>query len=630
MNIENTQCGCYNKAIKRQGVRPNKYEFGGEKMAEKRFDFKAAVCGDATGVIKEDSTLEALAGGSVTSEEVVTPEGNKYLKTTVANGVVKSETGNFNGVILRGGEWLIKDTQIDVKGAIGNDFMGLGAGIFIEGDADVVVDNVKVHCGDPARTAVLAKQNSKLLVKNSSLSAMDGVLDPDYVGTVFPDKMKSTPWMLGINGNARGTNLMDKGVATYFNSDIKAEKWGVLSTDDNQGVNLYAINCNVALSGGMKPLETIFANAAAGKFDFYEDEIDHDFAKGEWQSTKKPSGYGTYSIGPTTVTLAGTTMVVPDFLAICANDESNLRITSSVAPSISKAHRYLEIANEVKEKRSAMFSGRFGVMYHSGSGTGVTAIEKGTVLYTAMAAFLVKGCGAIINVDESSIYTGNGIILQVMDNDDAGINTENLETTTDYVEAHVVGKAAETSTDAASVVKAGGVFATFSNTTLNGDIYNASGWEKAKEADALGGMGDYENEVGGGSSKATDLNLILDNVAYTGIVSTTEAYHQKQVITHVDYDLLGVVANTVCVPENAGIVVNLRNNTTWNVTGTGYVTSLTVDETSSVGEAKVYVDGALTEVKANETYIGVVKIVGSATKKQEVYVNPAKIATGLN
>jgi len=601
-------------------------------MADKRFDFKAAVCGDATGVIKEDSTLEALVGGSITSEEVVTPDGNKHLKTTVANGVVKSETGNFSGVIARGGEWLIKDTKIDVKGAIGNDFMGLGAGIFIEGDADVVVDNVEVHCADPARTAMLAKQDSKLLAKNSSFSAMDGDLGADYVGTVFPDKMKSTPWMLGINGNARGTNIMDRSVATYFNSDIKSEKWGVLSTDDNQGLNLWAINSNVALSGGMKPLETIFANAAAGIFDFYEEEIDHDFLEGEWQSTKNPSGYGAYSIGPTTVTLAGTTMVVPDYLAICANDESNFRVTSSAAPSISKAHRYLDIANEVKEKRSAMFSRRFGIMYHSGSGIGVTAIERGTVMYTGLSAFLVKGCGAIINVDDSNIYSGNGIILQIMDNDDAGINTESefLETTADYIEAHVEGRATETSTNAASVVQVGGVFAVFSNTTLNGDVYNASGWEKAKEADILGGMGDYTNEVGGGSSKATDLNLILDNVTYTGNVSTAEAYHEKPVIGHIDYDLIGVVNNTVCVPENAGIVVNLKNNTTWNVTGTGYVTSLTIDETSTMGNAKVYVNGVETKVEAGKTYTGVVKIVGNAPKGKDKYVNPAKIATGMD
>lgn len=601
-------------------------------MADKRFDFKAAVCGDATGVIKEDSTLEALVGGSITSEEVVTPDGNKHLKTTVANGVVKSETGNFSGVIARGGEWLIKDTKIDVKGAIGNDFMGLGAGIFIEGDADVVVDNVEVHCADPARTAMLVKQDSKLLAKNSSFSAMDGDLGADYVGTVFPDKMKSTPWMLGINGNARGTNIMDRSVATYFNSDIKSEKWGVLSTDDNQGLNLWAINSNVALSGGMKPLETIFANAAAGIFDFYEEEIDHDFLEGEWQSTKNPSGYGAYSIGPTTVTLAGTTMVVPDYLAICANDESNFRVTSSAAPSISKAHRYLDIANEVKEKRSAMFSRRFGIMYHSGSGIGVTAIERGTVMYTGLSAFLVKGCGAIINVDDSNIYSGNGIILQIMDNDDAGINTESefLETTADYIEAHVEGRATETSTNAASVVQVGGVFAVFSNTTLNGDVYNASGWEKAKEADILGGMGDYTNEVGGGSSKATDLNLILDNVTYTGNVSTAEAYHEKPVIGHIDYDLIGVVNNTVCVPENAGIVVNLKNNTTWNVTGTGYVTSLTIDETSTMGNAKVYVNGVETKVEAGKTYTGVVKIVGNAPKGKDKYVNPAKIATGMD
>ena len=605
-------------------------------MEDKKIEIKAAICGNENGIDGNASAQDLLKDAVIDTETVILPPGPmspeevRFEKVTVTGGEVDCREGNVNGFACHGGEWVIKDTKINVGGEIGNDFIGLGAGILIEGDTAATIEGVEIHCDGAARTPIVAREKARIFVKDAVLTTEDGDLAPDYVGTVFPEKMKSSPWMLGVNGNARATNLMGQGVATYYNSDIKAEKWGVLSTDDNTGVRLWAINSNAMISGGAKPIEEIYANAAAGKFDFYEDEIDHVFPEGEWQDTTKPSGYGTYSIGDTTVTIAGSTMVVPDYIAIVANGPASLNLTSSEPSSIADANQYLAIAGDLEPKKSVLFSNRFGVMYHSGAGFGVTNVNKGTVMYTGKAVFEVKGCGTIINVDNAHLYSGEGIILQLMDNDDAGINVETLETTTDYVEQHVKATATETDSHAATTVGEGSVYATFSNMTLNGDIYNASGWELAKEADSLSGEGNYENEVGGGASAAADLSLVLDNVQYTGLVSTTEAYHNQEVIGHKDYDQIGVVKNTVCIPENAGIIVKLRNNTVWNVTGTGYVTSLTIDDSSSIGDAKVYVNGTETVVEAGKTYTGVIRIEGTAKAAIPEYVDPAKIASGCD
>lgn len=603
-------------------------------MQEKKTEFKAAIIGGADGIHAEESMTEILNGADIAEETIVLPQGPanpeeiSFKKTIITGGEVEAREGNINGFICKGGEWVIKDTKVNVGGAIGNDFIGLGAGILIEGDTAATIDNVEIHCNGAARTPIVALQKARIIVKNSVVSATDGDLEPDYVGTVFPEKMKSSPWMLGVNGNARGTNLMGQGVATYYNSDIQAEKWGVLSTDDNTGVRLWAINCDVKISGGIRDMKEIYANAAAGKFDFYHDEIDHVFAEGEWQDDRKPSGYGTYTIGDTTVTIAGSVMVVPDYLAIAANGPASLKLTSSEPVGIADANQYLSIANKVEPKRSVLFSNRFGVMYHSGAGFGVTTVDKGTVMYTGKAVFEVKGCGTIINVDNAYLYSGEGIILQVMDNDDAGINVETMETTTEYVENHLKATASENKTNAACEAGEGSVYATFSNMELNGNIYNASGWEIERAADSLAGDGNYDNEVGGGASSAADLSLVLDNVQYNGVVSTTEAYHNQSVISHKDYDQLGVVNNTVCIPENAGIIVKLRNHTVWNVTGTGYVTSLTVDETSSMGDAKVFVNGEEIIVEAGKTYTGVIRIEGTAVPAAIKYPDPAKIPSG--
>ncbi len=570
-------------------------------MSEKGIVYRAAVFGGAEGVVPGESEPEKLAGASVVTEGKA---------TTVTGGTVECREGNLNAFILRDGAWTVRDTRIRLSGEIGNDLEGLGAGLLIEGEADTTLENVDIAMEGASRTTVLVRGNAHLLAKNSVFSTRDGALAADYVGTVFPAKMKSSPWMLGVNGNARGTNLMGHAQVTYFGSEIRAEKWGALSTDDNTGVFLWVVNSNVAVYGGARELSEVEKLAEAGSFDFYHEVLDHEFPAGEWQDDRSPSGYGTYSIGPTLVTIAGSTMLVPDYIAIVANGPSGLHLTSSESAAIAACWGYRAIEGALRPQISRLYSRRFGVMFHSCDGTGVTTVDRGTRLYTGKAAFLVKGCAGILNVDRAEIYTGDGTILQVMDNDDAGVDTQTLETVKDYVEKHVAGSATETSTNAPSAARETAFLATFSNMRLQGNIYNASGWEAAREADVLAGMDAYDNEVGGGASAATDLKLVLDSVDYTGTISTTEAFHQKSVIGHLDYALIGDVRNEIRLPENAGIMVRLQNHSTWNVRGTGYVTSLTVDETSSIGSARVFVNGVETAVEAGKTYTGVIRIEG--------------------
>lgn len=596
---------------------PGKIVYPQDQISNEKMQFRTAVYGDETGVVESASVKEAFVGGKCEGSEL-------------SGATVRAEDVNFNAVILNNGNWNVRDLNVKLQGEVGNDFKGLGAAVLAMGNTEATFDNLDIDCQGPAKTTVLVKNDSKVLIKNSRLRCADGDLPADYVGTVNPDKMKSAPWMLGVNGNARTTNIEDKASATYFNSSIEAMKWGVLSTDDNKGVVLTAINCTVQITGGVKPLDEIKANASQGKFDFYNDQIADrsPFSPGEWQSTNKPSGYGTYSIGGTLVTLAGCTVVAADYVAIAANGPASLTLTSSDSSSIASAYGYLDILHQLEARKTLAFSRRFGIMYHSGQGNGVTTIEKGSVLCTAKTAFQVKGCGTIINVDDANIYAGNGIILQVMDNDDAGIDVSNLETTTNYIENHIQPTATETSSNAPSNAGSGSVFATFANMTLNGDIFNASGWEAAKNANPLD-LADYENDVSGGASSVTNLSVVLDNVVYTGLISTSEARHNLPVITYKEYDQIGEVSNTVCIPENAGLIVSLKNSTIWNLTGTGYLTSLTVDESSRLGNAEVWVNGVKTSIEAGKTYVGVIKIIGTASKGKDHYVDLTKLVSGV-
>jgi hypothetical protein len=80
-------------------------------------------------------------------------------------------------------------------------------------------------------------------------------------------------------------------------------------------------------------------------------------------------------------------------------------------------------------------------------------------------------------------------------------------------------------------------------------------------------------------------------------------------ITAEDYRLLGDVSNTVGPVVNNGVIVTLEDGSTWQVTGTSYLSSLTIGADSKVEGADgtamaMTVDGVSTPVQAGQTYVG--------------------------
>jgi hypothetical protein len=167
--------------------------------------------------------------------------------------------------------------------------------------------------------------------------------------------MMAVPWMLGLVGNCRATNMIGNGTAYYNNTHIKAQGWGALSTDATTKVRLYATESLI---------ETV------------------------------ESGYGAYSIGDCLDSFSNCTFNVHDMALIMAGNGSGTFTDGTVVNSE-----------------------RFGVMMHSGSG-GILTIDKGSVFNTKSTAIQVKGSGTDIIVDNAELNAGNGIILQSMANDD--------------------------------------------------------------------------------------------------------------------------------------------------------------------------------------------------------------------
>jgi hypothetical protein len=258
-----------------------------------------------------------------------------------------------------------------------------------------------------------------------------------------------------------------------------------------------------------------------------------------------------------------------------------------------------------------VFSIRFGIMWHGG---GTVDISGGTVFNTKETTFLNKGQAIVIKVDGAKgarLNPRNGVILQVMDDDDPGPVFPAMTNTGIYDEP--TGPVMPQPGHDATIADDTDALATFANIKLTGDFYNGM------RGDIPGGFG---------PPSPRNMALTLVNADITGVISASTANH---VLPHIeypigwdevnrlryineghteDYKYLGVVTNTPGPAVNNGVIVSLDADSSWTLTGTCYLTGLTIEKGSLVaglGGAKVVmtVDGKETAM-APGSYSGAI------------------------
>lgn len=303
-----------------------------------------------TGVYVNDGAV--VANKSVSA--VV--QGGSVSNTAARDVSIRSLDEKFNGFIVEGNStYAIQRPDIRLIGNGGNDFVGFGAAIKSSGTAKVTVQGAKIYTKGAVRTAVFAGGESTMTVKDSHIEAHNGTLPSDYTFTVATGKMMEVPWMLGLTGNNRATNLVGSATANYLNSTIRSQAWGALSTDDTTKVRLNVINSKVQVV---------------------------------------ESGYGSYSIGDSINTFSATQFNVPDMALIMANGTASATFKNG----------------------SVVKSGRFGVMMHSNSGGKL--IIKDSRFSTQAAVIQAKSSSPNIVVDNSVLQPANGLLIQAVVNDD--------------------------------------------------------------------------------------------------------------------------------------------------------------------------------------------------------------------
>ncbi|MCX4759531.1 hypothetical protein OG562_00710 [Streptomyces sp. NBC_01275] len=505
------------------------------------FPFRQALYVDADGVDRDRSVLAAVTGGRLTDN--------------LARNVSITSTGEcFDGVFVQDGAYTLHRPVISLTGNGRCDFAGYGAAVVGDGSATtLVLDGARISTEGVVRTGVISNGGANVVVKNSRVRTRNGILPADYQATVETPYMESVPWMLGLDGNVRATNLIGRNSrATYLNSTVFSETWGALSVEGGSGLKLTAINSHVGNTGEY--------------------------------------GYGTYAIGDVTVRVLGSRFDVGSYATIIAGPAAVVHYGDSTREAVAALDAELELGLTKAElaalpvRNTVVNSGHFGYMFF---GTGTLTLDGGTVINSERATFLNKGQQTAITVDGSGgarLNPRDGVILQMIELDDPGpvpVNGKMMNVGV-YTEP-TTDPAKDASFDVAAVHTADGA-AAFTSIKLEGDFYN-------------------------GMRKGKNMVLTFEGSTVQGVISATRAKHRVPSIDASTFYELGIVANTVQPAVNNGAIVRLNSGSVWTVTGTSYLTSLTLAADAAVRAPRgktvtLTVDGTPTALTPGTAYAG--------------------------
>ncbi|MHB9864183.1 hypothetical protein [Streptomyces sp. YIM S03343] len=505
-----------------------------ESFAGATFHLRQGVYVGSAGVVRKNSVLSSVRGGRLTD--------------AYARNISMTSTGEaFNGFFVAdGASYTLEQPRFTFDGNGRCDFASYGAAVTGSGDGTrLVVNRADIDSRGVVRSGLIARDGANVIVKNSRIRAHEGVLPDDYEPGFGPNMM-TVPWMLGLSGNVRATNVLGENTtATYVNTRVSSEAWGVLSTDSVRNSRLNAINGSVEITGD--------------------------------------SGYGTYADGGSQQNVfLGTRFDVATFAAISTG--SSVAFADSTRKAVAALNTELDLGlsatelAEIEPRRSVVVSRGFGVMWHNGDG-GSVDIGGGTQFSTAETMFLDKAKQMSITVDGSQgarLNAGNGVLVQIMETDDPGSMTGTYTEPTGAADKDsAFDTTAEHSADAT---------ASFTDIELKGDFFNAMRTGK-------------------------NLVVTFDSTSVEGVISASKSKHAVSTITSAEWKQINHVTNTAQAAVNNGVIVKLGSGSVWTVTGTSYLTKLVVDADAEVrapsGKSLVLtVDGTATALAAGTTYSG--------------------------
>ena len=554
------------------------------------YEYDAALYITGEGIDEAKSSTDRIASGA--------------YDASGADGIVIEDTqSGDNGIIVVNADYAITNADIslltDADGSDTCDFSGRGSAIAVYGsEASVIIEDSTIHTSGVATMPVFADDGATVTIRNSTLQSDGGTLSADYMNTPDQALMVAPPWILGIMGTSRSTNMMgDNTTTNVIDSETSAGAWAVLSTDAGTDMALNVYNTTLTLNNADE--------SAAAPLQAEDGEISETLDNP--YTVNYGSGYGTYAIGNAVETFAGATINVGTYATIFTGGSATY-----TALEAGETYELTNAAGETtatytatEDKATDIHSDTFGFMAHQSSNA--IDIEKGTVVDSGYATFLVKSGSSnetlTATVDDATISNG-GVLIQVMDNDDTTnggmMDADDPENTNggsqNFKPYHA--EDAGFNTDAASAGSTAQTFA-FTNGTYTGNIYNASGSD-GLEGTALNVTFGIGAEYTGAIASTSAIHVTYDGSAAVKEnggyafddaeeAAAFAAQYQNTSFTIEEYWSIGQVANLV--NDNGANTVNviLTDDAVWNVTAASVISALTIE-----GDAQVIVPEGVT------------------------------------
>ena len=351
-------------------------------------------------------------------------------------------------------------------------------------------------------------------------------------------------WACGFLGTNRLCQLCDNGTVVYDNCDLISNGWGILSIDGTDKYNdMLVKNSRLTLSG------------------------------------PRSHGYGAFCIGGNHVRFEGCDVNVTGYPLILRGmmDKGRAEIVDS----------------KIRGRR-------FGLLAMGDTHSVLTL--AGSDFETDKSTMVFKGSATTVNITETAMRPGNGVILQLMDNDESGMTGQDFKIPVGEADKAIEGRDLTTAGE-------DDINMTLTACRLTGDFFNSTTNIQANKRSTQGGFGKFHDTLigtGQGHNEPTkdgkiadgpdapkpdedkpkmvmkdldtpkNLGLTLVDTTITGIISSA-TQHYREGLTLIDESNRREMSNITqkAAPTvNNGVIVSLDRTSRWTVTGTSYITAL--------------------------------------------------------
>eukprot|EP00727_Mastigamoeba_balamuthi_P011934 m51a1_g7363 hypothetical protein (647) ;mRNA; f:51345-53422 len=478
---------------------------------------------------------------------------------------IASRYSGFNPIVVNGGTLELAGLRIDdntsADGSDTLDFTGLGSAVAVFNGGTVGIKDSVIVTRGVAKDAVIVDSNSVVTLTRCNVTSHGGTLYKDYKNTPRFEVMVAPPWILGIMGSSRCTNMLGPyPTLNVIDSDMRAAQWAVLSLDSGRYHRLNIFNSKVSTTGA----------------DYALQQTNSDGTR-LFNSTNpytSRSGYGTYVIGSGAQYFYGATISVGTYTSIFTGGSATFKaLSKGTAIGIVSAKGEALSSYTPAEDKVTIVSDTFGFMAHQETNTLV--IAEGTEVTSEYATLLVKtGCDLTATVSGGSkLVARNGILVQLMDNDDT---TTGIDSSQNFITTHTEAAGWPTSS-ASGKASAHTASITLTDITVSGDVYNGCGYyEQAATALKL--------KLSGGTVLTGAIAPTATiHVTYAGsraiaaaTVKASESWvsYQNTKFTISEYYDIGQVANMIHYNGHNTVSLTIEAGATWKVTSTSLLTSL--------------------------------------------------------